>query len=196
MTKKQDSKPKAKETAEQAAPEAEEAKAPTEDPAAELAKERDELKDRLLRQAAELENFKKRSQREKTEFLRRANEAMTKDLLPVLDNMERALDHVDESGENSSVLEGLNMIYQELVKVMTNHGLEPIKALGEPFNPEFHEAMMQEENPEAEDNTVIRELQKGYLFQERLLRPAMVVVSKKPVQAAKDEEQEVEIKIN
>jgi molecular chaperone GrpE len=196
VTKKQDSKPKAKETAEQAAPEAEEAKAPTEDPAAELAKERDELKDRLLRQAAELENFKKRSQREKTEFLRRANEAMTKDLLPVLDNMERALDHVDESGENSSVLEGLNMIYQELVKVMTNHGLEPIKALGEPFNPEFHEAMMQEENPEAEDNTVIRELQKGYLFQERLLRPAMVVVSKKPVQAAKDEEQEVEIKIN
>ncbi|KIX13773.1 molecular chaperone GrpE [Dethiosulfatarculus sandiegensis] len=161
-----------------------------------MAKERDDLKDRLLRQAAELENFKKRSQREKTEFLKRANESITKDLLPVLDNMERALGHVDGNQENNSVIEGLNMIYQELVKVLTGHGLEPVKALGEPFNPEFHEAMMQEEDPEAEENTVIKELQKGYLFQDRLLRPSMVVVSKKPARAAGEEEQEVEIKVN
>ncbi|WP_044348925.1 nucleotide exchange factor GrpE [Dethiosulfatarculus sandiegensis] len=196
MTKKKDSKPKSQENPEQAAPEAEKTKAPAEDLAAELAKERDDLKDRLLRQAAELENFKKRSQREKTEFLKRANESITKDLLPVLDNMERALGHVDGNQENNSVIEGLNMIYQELVKVLTGHGLEPVKALGEPFNPEFHEAMMQEEDPEAEENTVIKELQKGYLFQDRLLRPSMVVVSKKPARAAGEEEQEVEIKVN
>ncbi|RJX33913.1 MAG: nucleotide exchange factor GrpE [Desulfarculus sp.] len=163
---------------------------PAEPPAAEqtpppasaeqLASELAELKDRVLRQAAELENFKKRSEREKADFLRRANKGLVKDLLPVLDNLERALAHAKESADLASLLEGMELVHGELLKTLGRHGLEPVEALGQPFDPELHEAMMQEDNPELDENTVVGEMQKGYRFQDRLLRPAMVVVSKKP----------------
>ncbi|MFH1033125.1 MAG: nucleotide exchange factor GrpE [Pseudomonadota bacterium] len=157
--------------------------------------ERDELKDRVLRLAAETDNFKKRLERDKVEFLRRANEGIVKDLLPVLDNMERALGHADDPGNQDSLAQGVSLISQELFKVLERHGLERIEALGQPFNPEFHEAMMQQEDPAAEDNSVLMELQKGYLYQGRLLRPAMVVVSKKPA-PAEDEGGELKTTIN
>lgn len=146
----------------------------------ELAAELAELKERTLRQAAELENFKKRSEREKADFLKRANEGLVRDLLPVLDNLERALAHARENAELPSLLEGMELVHSELLKTLERHGLEPVEALGQPFNPDLHEAMMQQDNPELEDNTVMSEMHKGYLFQGRLLRPAMVVVSKKP----------------
>jgi len=139
-----------------------------------------DLKERALRQAAELENYKKRTEREKAEFFKRANEGLVKDLLPVLDNLERALESASESPEADTLAKGVEMVHAELLKTLERHGLEPIEALGQPFDPELHEAMMQQENPELEDNTVMAEAQKGYLFQGRLLRPAMVVVSKKP----------------
>lgn len=168
--------------------------APPEDPLAALTAERDDLKDRLLRLAAETENFKKRTERDKSEFLRRANESFAKDLLPVLDNLERALAAADEATKQAPLAQGLALVSQEFLKVLERHGLESVQALGQPFNPELHEAMMQQEDPSQDENTVIMELQKGYLFQGRLLRPAMVVVSKKPAAASQDSE--IKITIN
>lgn len=165
------------------------------DPLAACAAERDELKDRMLRLAAETENFKKRLERDKAEFLRRANEGMVKDLLPVLDNLERALSHAAEPGGQGTLAEGVSLTVQELMKVLERHGLERIEAMGQPFNPEFHEAMMQQEDPAQDENTVLMELQKGYMFQGRLLRPSMVVVSKKPA-PSDDEGTEIKITIN
>jgi len=151
------------------------------DSPAQLIAERDELKDRLLRLAAETENYKKRSEREKADFLKRANEGILRELLQVMDNLERALEHaVEEGGAESAMIKGLELTSQELWKLMERHGVERIEALGEPFDPELHEAMMQQEDPDADDNTVIGVLQKGYLLNGRLLRPSMVIVSKRP----------------
>ncbi|MCB2226587.1 MAG: nucleotide exchange factor GrpE [Desulfarculaceae bacterium] len=138
-----------------------------------------ELKERMLRQAAELDNYKKRTEREKADFFKRANEGLVKDLLPVLDNLERALESAATGGGEATLAQGVEMIHGELLKTLERHGLEPMEAMGQPFDPELHEAMMQQENPELDENTVIAVAQKGYLFQGRLLRPAMVVVSKK-----------------
>jgi molecular chaperone GrpE len=151
------------------------------DPAEALAAERDELKDRLLRLMAETENYKKRTEREKSEQLKRANESLLKDLLPVLDNLERALEHaIEDAGPGEAMAKGLELTYQELWKVLERHGVERVEALGQPFDPEVHEAMMQQEDPDHEAGTVIGEMQRGYLLAGRLLRPAMVVVSKPP----------------
>lgn len=155
--------------------------------AEDVAAERDALQERVLRMAAELDNFKKRHEREKAEFLKRANESMAKDLLPVIDNLERALVAANEAGQ-ASIIEGLELVHRELMKTMERHGLEPVEALGKPFDPEQHEAVMQQEDPGVDDNTVINELQKGYVFQGRLLRPAMVVVSKRPAGGPDDDD--------
>ncbi|MCB2187235.1 MAG: nucleotide exchange factor GrpE [Deltaproteobacteria bacterium] len=158
---------------------------------AELTAERDELKERMLRMAAEQENFKKRTERDKAEFLKRANESLVKEMLPVLDNLERALGHATEE-PSSTLAEGVALVLKEMTKTLERHGLEPVEALGQPFDPERHEAIMQQEDPDVEENTVLMEMQKGYLFQGRLLRPAMVVVSKRPA-SSDDEGVEVEI---
>jgi molecular chaperone GrpE len=166
------------------------------DPVAQLTAERDELKDRLLRMAAETDNYKKRSEREKSEFFKRANERVLKDLLPVMDNLERALEHaVEEGGAEGAITKGLELTSQELWKILERHGVERIEALGEPFDPEFHEAMMQQEDPDVDDNTVINVLQKGYLLHGRLLRPAMVIVSKRPAGQEEESEDSDHIKI-
>ena len=165
------------------------------DPMVELIAERDELKDRLLRLMAETDNFKKRTERDKSEFLRRANESLVKDILPVVDNLERALAHASQADVQGPLGLGVSLVLQELIKTLERHGLEAVQALGQPFNPELHEAMLQQEDLEAEENTVLNELAKGYVFQGRLLRPAMVVVSKRPA-PAEDEGTEVKITIS
>ncbi|MBU1274518.1 MAG: nucleotide exchange factor GrpE [Proteobacteria bacterium] len=147
----------------------------------ELAAQVAELKERALRQAAELDNFKKRTEREKADFFKRANEGLVKDLLPVLDNLERGLASAQENPQSDqSLVQGLEMVHAELLKTLARYGLEPVESLGQTFDPERHEAMMQQEDPEQEENTVLAEAQKGYMFEGRLLRPAMVVVSRKP----------------
>ncbi len=167
------------------------------DPLEVVARERDELKDRFLRLAAETENYKKRTEREKAEFLKRANESLVKDLLPILDNLERALGHADQQADEESLRQGLELIYQDLKKVLERYGLEAVEAEGNPFDPELHEAMMQQENADVEDNTVLQQLQKGYKFQGRLIRPAMVVVSKRPAGEPEDDDgEEVPVTLN
>lgn len=145
---------------------------------AQKTQEAQEYYDRLLRLAAELENVRKRQEREMAEWRQYANEGLIKELLPVLDNLERAMEHGHQAGAPEALMEGLDLVRQDFLKVLSRFGVTPVESLGEPFNPAYHHAVMEEDAPELEDKTVLRELQKGYLLQNRLLRPAMVVVSR------------------
>lgn len=144
----------------------------------EKAREAQENYDRLLRLAAELENIKKRQERELADLRQFANENLLKELLPVLDNLERALEHGRQSETPEGLMEGLELVNQDFLKVLSRFGVTPLVSVGQPFDPVFHHAVMEEAAPEVEDHTVLQELQKGYLLQNRLLRPAMVVVSR------------------
>jgi molecular chaperone GrpE len=134
--------------------------------------------DRLLRQMAELDNFKKRTARERDEAIRFANEAVIKDLLPVVDNLERAVAHASGGDNGRPLVEGVEMVLRQFLDVLTKHGAAPILAIGQPFDPSKHEAMAQVERDDHEPNSVVEELQKGYTFRDRLLRPALVSVAK------------------
>jgi len=134
--------------------------------------------DRFVRLSAEFENYKKRASREMSEFRKYANEMIIRELLPVVDNLERAIESSgDDENANSCVVEGVGMTLKEILKVFDQFEVKQVESLGQPFNPGFHEAMMREESDECPENTVIKELQKGYLMHDRLIRPAMVVVS-------------------
>ncbi|MBU3947516.1 MAG: nucleotide exchange factor GrpE [Proteobacteria bacterium] len=135
--------------------------------------------ERFLRVSADFENYKKRSSREVSEFKKYANESILSELLCVVDNLERAISSTTTDDKvNSCIVDGINMTLNEFKKVFENYGVKPIESLCKPFDPNFHQAMMQEESKEHPDNTVISEFQKGYTIHDRLLRPSMVVVSK------------------
>ncbi|RLC26876.1 MAG: nucleotide exchange factor GrpE [Deltaproteobacteria bacterium] len=143
-----------------------------------LEEEVKETYDRFLRVSAEFENYKKRSAREMSEFKKFANESLIKELLLVVDNMERAISSSkDEGNSNNALVEGIDMTLKELLKIFEKFGVKQVKSLEKPFDPNFHQAVMRQENDEHPHNTVINELQKGYLINKRLLRPATVVVS-------------------
>ena len=145
---------------------------------AEKTQEAEENYARLLRLAADMENLKKRQEREKVELLQFANENLVKELLPVVDNLERALDHGRQLKAPKALLEGIEMVHQGFLKALDRFGVTAHDSLGQQFDPAFHNAMMQEEAPDVPDGSVIKELQKGYLMHQRLLRPAMVVVAR------------------
>jgi molecular chaperone GrpE len=138
--------------------------------------------DRLLRVTAEFENYKKRMEREMNDFRKFANESLIKDILPIMDNLERALEipHGNDENAFNGMREGVQMTLKGLQESLEKFGVVSIESLNKPFDPNFHQAVMQEESEGHPDNTVSKELQKGYIMRERLLRPAMVVVSKKP----------------
>jgi molecular chaperone GrpE len=148
----------------------------------ELEVELSEAHERVLRTAADSENFKKRLQREKEEQTRYANESFAHELLTVIDNLERALEHSGAGSDQGGLVEGLNMTLKGFLDTLTRFGCTQIEAEGKPFDPNYHEAVSQEESTDHEPNIVLRELQKGYLLKERLLRPAMVIVSKRSSQ--------------
>lgn len=148
---------------------------------AEKERENQELKeknDQLLRHVADMENFRKRLERERVELREFANEALLKELLPVIDNLELALEHGRRQEAETALLEGLENVLKGFQQVITKYGVTPIPALGEKFDPAFHNAVMQQEDKSVADQTIIQELQKGYLLKNRLLRPAMVVVAR------------------
>lgn len=137
--------------------------------------------DRLLRLSAEFENYKKRVQRQMEDHKKYANEDLIKDLLSVVDNLERALNAAGEQPKDETgacMAEGVEMTLNEIVKILKNHNVTPIEAKGKPFDPTYHEAVMQEESDEYPENTVTSEFQKGYMLHDRLIRPAMVTVAK------------------
>ncbi|MFQ5483761.1 MAG: nucleotide exchange factor GrpE [Desulfobacterales bacterium] len=135
--------------------------------------------DRFLRVSAEFENYKKRSARQMDEFRKFANESLLKDILCVVDNLERAVDSSQNDGAiKHTIAEGVTLTIDEILKILQKFNVKPILSLNEPFDPNFHQAVMQEEADDYPDNVVLKELQKGYLMHDRLLRPSMVIVSK------------------
>jgi len=135
--------------------------------------------ERLLRVSADFENFKKRSFKEAEDFRKYANELLLLELLSVVDNLERAIQSTNsENNAAGCVIEGVEMTLKSLLKIFEKFSVKAIDAVGKPFDPNFHQAMMQEASDEHPENTILREFQKGYLLHDRLLRPSMVVVSK------------------
>jgi molecular chaperone GrpE len=141
---------------------------------AELAAE----KDRVLRLSAEFDNYKKRSAREMDDFRKFANEALFRQILTVMDNLERAIATGSNCEIEGGILEGVKLTHKEMMKFFNTFNITPVKAEGKPFDPAYHQAVTQKETDEHPTNTVVAELQKGYLLHDRLLRPSMVVVSK------------------
>lgn len=145
-----------------------------------LEREKEQLEDRLLRLAADFENFKRRALRERQELLTYANEGMIKELLPAVDNLERAVSHgrqALEGGDARSILEGVELTYRSLMQILEKFGVQQIRASGERFDPALHEAMRSVPSDEHDSGTVLEEHQRGYLLKDRLLRPALVTVS-------------------
>lgn len=142
----------------------------------------DENWDRLLRTTADFDNFKKRAAREKIEAAQYANFSLIQKLLPVLDSFEMALAATQnaEGDKLASLQSGVGMIQQQLKAALTETGLEEIDAAGKPFDPNWHEAVAQQETAAAPEGHVLQQLRKGYKLKERLLRPATVIVAQKP----------------
>jgi molecular chaperone GrpE len=138
-----------------------------------LKEERDGLYDRLLRKQAEFENYKKRVERERSEFIQFASAELMKELLNALDSFDLALRNT--GGD----LRGFGLIYKQLLDTMTRFGLKPIEAKGQMFDPNVHQAVATQPTDEVEENTVVEEMRKGYLLNGRLLRPSMVSVATK-----------------
>jgi molecular chaperone GrpE len=138
------------------------------------------LQDKLLYLQADFENFKKLKIKEKQEILMFGNEVLIRQLLPVLDNLERALEHVSKTEDFKSIEEGVEITLNEFLKVLEKSGVTRVDALGKKFDPNIHEALYQEERDDLEPDTIVSEFQKGYILNGRLIRPSRVSVSKKP----------------
>ena len=143
-------------------------------------KEIEELKDKYLRAYAEMENMKKRLEKEKKEAIEYANETLLKEILPFIDNIERAIEHANEKSKLEDFIKGIELTLNNLLKTLEKFGVKPVEAKNKPFDPNYHEAMSVVETEDTEPNIVVEEMQKGYIFKNRLLRPSLVSVSKKP----------------
>ncbi|WP_339228176.1 nucleotide exchange factor GrpE [Oceanobacillus sp. FSL K6-2867] len=142
-----------------------------------LKAEKEEVFNRMLRIQAEYDNFKKRSQKEKEAERKYKSQDLINELLPALDNFERAL-QVEVTDANSSLFDGITMVYRQFQDALKSQGVEVIETEGKTFDPNLHHAVMQTEDDEFEPNIVVEELQKGYLLKDRVIRPAMVKVNK------------------
>ncbi|OGU16374.1 MAG: nucleotide exchange factor GrpE [Geobacteraceae bacterium GWC2_53_11] len=142
-------------------------------------KEAKENWDRFLRERADLENYRKRVGREKEELLNYGNKSLLEEILPVIDNLERALVHASEES-HGAIVEGIRMTHSMLLAALKKFNVTPIEAVGTPFDSAFHQAMAQVPTDQYEPNTVVEEYQKGYMLKDRLLRPSMVTVATSP----------------
>ncbi len=156
-----------------------------------LAAAREEVQknwDLYLRQRADMENLRKRAKKEKEDMARFGNENIIREIVPVLDNLERAVEHAkQENSGGETLLQGVEMTLNMFTKGLEKFGVKPFDSIGETFDPSRHEAMGQLESADQEPNTVLQEMQKGYLLNDRLLRPALVMVAKAPVKAQTEE---------
>jgi molecular chaperone GrpE len=147
-----------------------------------LENELEDSRNRHLRLAADFENFKKRSRQEQMDTVQYASSTLAERLLPVLDDFQRSLEHVPE-GVDDNWLRGVQMTEEKLEEVLTAVGVTPIEAVGRPFDPKLHEAIGSEESEEHPEDTVVTQLRTGYMLHDRVLRPALVKVSRRPVTA-------------
>ena len=139
--------------------------------------EKNELQDRLLRKVAEFDNYKRRTENEFSNLFKYAAENFIKKILPVVDDFERSLKHLAESEENSSVTDGIKMIYDKLMKILDDQGVKKIDSVGKPFDVHFHEALLQKKDEQQPPHSVLDELETGYLYQDKVIRHAKVIVN-------------------
>lgn len=135
-----------------------------------------ELQDKVMRQMAEFENFRKRSEKEKSAMFETGAKSVIEKILPIVDNFERGLATVPENEKDSPFVDGMNKVYKQLITELENLGVKPIEAVGKEFDPNFHNAVMQVENDELEPGTVAQELLKGYMYRDTVVRHSMVAV--------------------
>ncbi|MCS6885181.1 MAG: nucleotide exchange factor GrpE [Acidobacteriota bacterium] len=172
------------ETAQEPTPTEEAPKLPPElaeaqDKIAKLSEEKRILYEQLLRRQAEFENFRKRVERERADFELKVRADIISNLLPILDNFERAINSANLSADDSnqeSFLTGVKLIYRQFLDCLSSFGLTPVKAVGETFDPHIHDAVSTEVNPELPENTILEELRRGYKLGDKLIRPSMVKV--------------------
>ena len=155
----------------------------------ELVKENEELQDKFVRLMADFDNFKKRASKEKSEIIQFGNEGLLRDILPIIDNIERLLTYSHHEAGWKNFREGIELLLAEISKTLASHGVEPIEAMGKPFDPNLHQAMQRAETEEVAANTIVEVYQKGYVYRGRLLRPSLVVVAVPP---KRDDEAEAE----
>ena len=138
-------------------------------------------KEQYLRTLADMENLRKRTQRDKEDLAKYANESILREILPVIDNLERAVEHVEQAGNEEGLFEGVQMTLTQFSQLLDKFGVESVDAVGQLFDPAYHQAMGQLESAEQPVNTVVQQMQKGYQLNKRLLRPAFVMLAKAPI---------------
>ena len=136
--------------------------------------------EQYLRTLADMENLRKRTQRDKEELAKFANENILREILPVIDNLERAVEHAEQTESAEGLFEGVQMTLTQFSQLLNKFGVEPVEAVGQLFDPAYHQAMGQMESDEHPVNTVVQQMQKGYQLNNRLLRPAFVMLAKAP----------------
>ncbi len=142
-----------------------------------LENQKKELEDKVMRQMAEFENYRKRTEKEKATMFEMGAKSVIEKMLPVVDNFERGLASVSEEEQTDPIYEGMNLIYKQLIGELDKLGVKPIEALGQEFNPDLHNAVMQVESEEFEEGIVAQELQKGYMYRDSVVRHSMVAVA-------------------
>ena len=157
-----------------------------EDNVKQLEQEIVELKDKLLRKAAEFENYKRRTENDQINLITFAAESFIQKLLPVIDDFERSLGHVDEAEDVNAIKQGLKLIYDKLLKVLDEQGVKKIEAVGNPFDVDYHEALMQRPDDSVDPHTVIDEIEKGYTYKDKVIRHAKVIVSEEKSSETKE----------
>lgn len=136
-----------------------------------------ELKDKVLRRAAEFENYKRRTENDQLNLLTYAAESFIQRLLPTVDDFERSIQHINEAQDVDAIKQGLKLIYDKFMKVLDDQGVKKIESVGQPFDVEFHEALLQRPDDSVEPHTVLEEVEKGYIYKDKVIRHAKVIVS-------------------
>jgi len=142
-----------------------------------LEKEITEYKDKMLRKAAEFENYKRRTENDQFNLLKYTGENLIVKLLPVIDDFERSIQHMDKANDVDSIKEGMMLVYNKLLKMLEEQGVKKIEATGKPFDVDYHEALMQRKDESVPPHTVLDELEKGYTYKDRVIRHSKVIVS-------------------
>ena len=151
--------------------------AKTEIKIAELEAQVKDWQDKLLRKAAEFENYKRRTENDQFNLINYAAESFIVKLLPIVDDFERTLEHIDDINNNKSVKDGIKLVYEKLLKVLNDQGIKKMQTKGQPFNVDYHDALMQKKDDSVPDHTVLEEIESGYLYRDKVIRHAKVIVS-------------------
>lgn len=136
-----------------------------------------ELEDKFLRKVAEFENYKRRAENDQFNLITYGAESFIVKLLPVIDDLERSLQHIDTANDSESIKKGIKLVYEKLVKVLEEQGVKKMESVGKPFNVDYHDALMQRKDENVEAHTVLEEIEPGYIYREKVIRHAKVVVS-------------------